>query len=57
MKPITAERIAKAEADFATAVRESRVRKKPNYDGICFHCQQLRPNVSAASFARQHEVH
>jgi len=28
MRPITAEWIAKAEADFATAVRESRVRKK-----------------------------
>jgi len=40
MKPITAEWVAKAEADFATVQRESRVRKKPNYDGICFHCQQ-----------------
>jgi HEPN domain-containing protein len=40
MKPTTAEWIAKAEADFATAQRESRVRKNPNYDGICFHYQQ-----------------
>lgn len=40
MKPITAEWVAKAEADFATAQRESRVRKNPNYDGICFHYQQ-----------------
>ena len=40
MKPMTAEWIAKAEADFATAQRESRVRKNPNYDGICFHYQQ-----------------
>ena len=40
MKPITAEWVAKAEADFATAQRESRVRKKPNYDAICFHYQQ-----------------
>jgi len=40
MKPLTAEWIAKAEADFATAQRESRVRKNPNYDGICFHYQQ-----------------
>lgn len=40
MKPITAEWVAKAEADFATAQRESRVRKEPNYDGICFHYQQ-----------------
>lgn len=40
MKPITAEWVTKAEADFATAQRESRVRKNPNYDGICFHYQQ-----------------
>ena len=40
MKPLTAEWVAKAEADFATAQRESRVRKNPNYDGICFHYQQ-----------------
>lgn len=40
MKPMTAEWVAKAEADFATAQRESRVRKNPNYDGICFHYQQ-----------------
>ena len=40
MKPLTAEWVAKAEADFATAQRESRVRKKPNYDGIGFHYQQ-----------------
>jgi len=37
---MTAEWITKAEADFATAQRESRVRKNPNYDGICFHYQQ-----------------
>jgi HEPN domain-containing protein len=40
MKPLAAEWVAKAEADFATAPRESRVRKDPNYDGICFHYQQ-----------------
>ena len=40
MKQITAEWIEKAENDFATAQRESRVRKNPNYDGICFHYQQ-----------------
>lgn len=38
MKPITAEWIAKA--DFATLERESRARKQPNFDGICFHAQQ-----------------
>jgi HEPN domain-containing protein len=40
MKPLTREWIEKAEADFATARRESRVRKHPNYDAVCFHCQQ-----------------
>jgi HEPN domain-containing protein len=40
MKLMTAEWVAKAEADFETAQRESRVRKNPNYDGICFHYQQ-----------------
>jgi HEPN domain-containing protein len=32
--------IAKAEGDFAVACREMRVRKSPNYDAACFHCQQ-----------------
>jgi len=40
MKPITREWVEKAEADFATARRELRVRKHPNYDAVCFHCQQ-----------------
>ncbi len=40
MKPITAEWVAKAEADFATMERECRATENPNYDGICFHAQQ-----------------
>ncbi len=40
MKPITREWIAKAEGDFTMMERESRARKDPNYDGICFHAQQ-----------------
>lgn len=40
MKHVTREWITKAEGDFATMERESRVRKKPNYDGVCFHAQQ-----------------
>ena len=40
MKPITAEWISKAEGDFAMVERESRARKNPNFDGICFHAQQ-----------------
>ena len=38
--PATSEWIAKAEGDFATAGRELRARKAPNYDAVCFHTQQ-----------------
>jgi HEPN domain-containing protein len=40
MKRMTAEWISKAEGDFATVEREARARKRPNYDGLCFHAQQ-----------------
>ncbi len=40
MNPLTLEWIEKAEGDFATASREMRVRKLPNYDAVCFHAQQ-----------------
>jgi HEPN domain-containing protein len=40
MQPITIEWVYKAEGDFATAEREFQVKDTPNYDGICFHCQQ-----------------
>ena len=40
MNGILAEWIAKAEGDFTTAQREMRVRRKPNYDAVCFHSQQ-----------------
>lgn len=40
MKPLTHEWVEKAEGDFATARREVRVRKAPNYDAVCFHAQQ-----------------
>ena len=36
MKPMTLEWVAKAEGDFAVMERESRVRKNPNYDAVCF---------------------
>ena len=32
--------IEKAEGDFATALRELHVTSCPNYDAVCFHCQQ-----------------
>ncbi|MBU4271901.1 MAG: HEPN domain-containing protein [Planctomycetes bacterium] len=40
MNPLVAEWIEKAEGDFATALREIRARKNPNYDAACFHSQQ-----------------
>jgi HEPN domain-containing protein len=40
MNPLTLEWIEKAEGDFATAQRELRARKLPNYDAVCFHAQQ-----------------
>jgi HEPN domain-containing protein len=32
--------LIKGLADLATAKREIRVRKEPNYDAACFHAQQ-----------------
>ncbi|MFC1497947.1 HEPN domain-containing protein [Verrucomicrobiota bacterium] len=40
MKKIIKEWISKAEGDYASALREYRARKNPNYDSACFHAQQ-----------------
>lgn len=40
MKPLTAEWVAKAEGDLASANRELRARTHRNYDAACFHAQQ-----------------
>ena len=40
MKPMAKEWLEKAEGDYAIMERESRVRKNPGFDGICFHAQQ-----------------
>lgn len=40
MNAILNEWIAKAEGDLATAQRELRARRVPNYDAACFHSQQ-----------------
>ena len=40
MKPLTREWTAKAEAEYASALRELRARKAPNHDAACFHAQQ-----------------
>ena len=40
MTPLTREWVTKAEGDYATAARELRARKSPNFDAACFHAQQ-----------------
>ncbi len=40
MKPVTQEWIEKADGDYRTALRERRVRRRPNNDAVCFHAQQ-----------------
>ena len=40
MSDLVAEWIDKAEGDYRTAMRESRIRVGANYDAVCFHCQQ-----------------
>jgi HEPN domain-containing protein len=63
MKPITHEWVEKAEADLATAERELRARKNPNYDAVCFHSQQcaekyLKARLQQAdvSFGKTHDL-
>ncbi len=40
MNELAIEWIDKAEGDYATAGRELRARRRPNYDAVCFHAQQ-----------------
>jgi len=40
MNPQAAEWVEKAEGDWNAARQLNRVRKDPNYDSVCFHCQQ-----------------
>lgn len=63
MKRETAEWIAKAEGDFASAGRELRARKEPNYDAACFHAQQCaekylkaRLTAGGVAFPRTHSL-
>jgi HEPN domain-containing protein len=63
MNPLTAEWIAKASADLATAGREMRARKDPNYDAVCFHAQQCVEKLLKAAltetgrdFSRTHDL-
>jgi HEPN domain-containing protein len=55
MTLLAAEWLAKAEGDVATAKREVRARKTPNYDASCFHAQQAAEKYLKA-FLLQHDV-
>jgi HEPN domain-containing protein len=55
--------VAKAEGDFASAARDLRARKAPNYDAACFHAQQCaekylkaRLQEANAPFPRTHDL-
>jgi HEPN domain-containing protein len=63
MKSSTRKWIEKAELDFATARRELRARRQPNYDGACFHAQQciekyLKANLVeyGIAFSKTHDL-
>ena len=63
MQPDVAEWIAKAEADWATAQREFRVRRRTNFDAVCFHAQQCvekhlkaRLIMAGISFPKTHDL-
>lgn len=53
MHILTQEWIDKAEGDFHTASREVRVREAPNYDAVCFHCQQCAEKYLKAYLQQQ----
>ena len=55
MSALVEEWIAKAEGDCATALREYRARKAPNYDAACFHAQQCIEKYLKA-ILQQHEI-
>jgi HEPN domain-containing protein len=63
MKPLSAEWVAKAEGEFASAQRELKARKLPNFDAACFHAQQcaekyLKARLQEAGipFGRSHHL-
>lgn len=55
MNALTAEWVEKAEGDYATAGRELRARRRPNYDSSCFHAQQTAEKYLKA-FLHEHGV-
>jgi len=63
MNKTVREWVAKAEGDFASARREVRARKDPNFDAACFHAQQCIEKLMKAlllhrrvSFPKTHDL-
>jgi len=63
MKSLSFEWVAKAEGDFASAQRELKARKSPNFDAACFHAQQCaekylkaRLQEAGIAFGRSHHL-
>lgn len=49
----TSQWIEKAEGDYEVALRESRARKNPCYDAVCFHAQQCIEKYLKATAAKR----
>jgi len=63
MSPQTAEWVGKAEGDWNAANQLNRARKDPNYDSVCFHCQQsvekylkARLEEAGVNFPKTHDL-
>jgi len=55
MRALITEWVEKAEGDYATAGREIRARRRPNYDAVCFHAQQTAEKYLKA-FLQENDV-
>ena len=53
MNELVSEWIKKAEGDYHTAEREINVDINPNWDGVCFHCQQAVEKLLKALLQKQ----
>jgi HEPN domain-containing protein len=55
MKPLTEEWVKKAERDFSTMIRESRVERDQNADAITFHAEQCAEKY-LKGYLQEHDV-
>jgi HEPN domain-containing protein len=56
MNETVKEWIRKSDGDFRVADRELHEAKEPNYDAICFHCQQCIEKLMKAVLINQGEI-